>query len=170
MDVMDAIRQRRSIRKYSERPVEDDKLNKVLEAARLAPSASNRQNWKFIVVRDGDKKARLAAATNNYDFIGQAPIIIAFCGTDPDGMMRCGQYRHSVDLSIAASFLILEAEEQGLGTCWIGGFDDKKVMETLDIPDNVRVVALTPLGYAAESPDMRPRKRLEEVVCYEKYE
>lgn len=169
MDVLSAIRDRRSVRSYSSKEVEDEKLDKVLEAARLSPSASNRQSWKFIVVRDAEMRAKLADAANGQMFIAQAPVIIACCGTDPDGVMMCGQHRHSVDLSIATSYMILEAHEQGLGTCWLGSFDEKKVKELLGIPANVRVVTMTPLGYPAGAVSKTPRKQPGDVICYEKY-
>ena len=170
MDVLSAIQGRRSIRKYSSKPVEEEKLLKVLEAARLSPSARNLQEWKFIVVRNEETKAKLTEATLGQDFVGQAPIIIVACGTDPEGIMKCGQYRYTVDLSIAMAYMILEAYEQGLGTCWLGRFDKNRVKEILGIPEKVRVVAMTPLGYPAENPAPRPRKKLEEIVCYDKYE
>jgi len=169
MDVLTAIHGRRSIRQYSSKPVEDEKLNKVLEAARLAPSANNCQLWKFVVVKDDEIRAKLAEAAGRQMFIKQAPVAIVACGLNPDRLMFCGQPRYTVDLSIAVSFMILEAYEQGLGTCWIGHFDERKVKEVLGIPDNVRVVAITPLGYPAESPAQRPRKKLDEIVCYERY-
>lgn len=169
MNVMDALYGRRSIRKYLDRPVEDEKLNKVLEAARLSPSAGNKQNWKFIVVKDSKLRAILAESTELYQFIGQAPIILVACGTDAEGIMKCGQYRYSVDLSIATAYMILEAHEQGLGTCWIGRFDEETVKQALGIPEDVRVVAITPLGYGDENPESRPRKTIEEIVCYDTY-
>jgi len=170
MDVFTAIEGRRSIRRYSSRPVENEKLNKIFEAVRLAPSAKNLQSWKFIIVKDDALRAKLAGATHKYQFIGQAPIIIVACGTDPEGVMMCGQFRHSVDLSIATTYLVLEAYEQGLGTCWIGHFDEGEVKEVLGIPEGVRVVALSPLGYPDENPAPRPRKKLEEIVCHDRYE
>lgn len=170
MDVLSAIQGRRSIRQYSTRPVEEEKIISVLEAARLSPSANNRQQWKFIVVKSEGKRNQLTEAALGQSFVGQAPIILVACGTDPEGVMRCGQNRYTVDLSIATAYMILEAYEQGLGTCWLGHFDEKKVKEVLSIPENVRVVAMTPLGYPAETPAQRPRKKLEEIVCYEKYE
>ena len=170
MDVLNAIQERRSMRKYTSQTIEDAKLNKVLEAARLSPSARNRQSWKFIVVKDSETRTRLAEAFGKQTFISQAPVIIVACGTDAEGIMACGQPRHTVDLSIATSYMILEAREQGLGTCWIGHFDEKSVKEILGIPKEVRVVALTPLGYPDESPAARPRKSLDDIVCYEKYE
>ncbi|MGI6333183.1 MAG: nitroreductase family protein [Saccharofermentanales bacterium] len=171
MNVLDAIRGRRSIRKYSSRPVEDQKLDAVLEAGRLSPSAGNRQSWKFVVVRDPEIIKRLSEeASGGQTFIGEAPLILAACGTNPERIMMCGQYSYSVDLSIATAYMILAAYEQGLGTCWLGAFDENKVKEILGIPKEVRVVALTPLGYPAESPAARPRKSLGEIVCYDRFE
>lgn len=170
MDVLSAIKGRKSIRRYSLRIVEDEKLEKVLEAARLSPSANNRQSWKFVVVKDRETRKKLVDAAGGQVFIGQAPVILVACGTDPDGVMMCGQRRCSVDLSIATAYMILEAHELGLGTCWIGHFDEKKVKDILGIPANVRVVAITPLGYPDEAPSPRPRKKPGEIVCYERYE
>ena len=141
-----------------------------MEAARLSPSESNRQSWKFIIVKDDQKRMALTDAASRKLFVGQAPVIIVACGTDPEGIMKCGQYRHTVDLSIATAYMILEAYEQGLGTCWLGSFDEKRVKEILSIPETVKVVAMTPLGYPSESPTQKPRKNLDEIVCYEKYE
>ncbi len=169
MDVFTAIQNRRSIRKYLDKPVEEEKLHKVLEAARLSPSAKNRQNWKFIVVKDKEIRKRLVEEAIQQPFVGQAPIIIVSCGTEPDSVMKCGQHRYTVDLSIATAYMILAAYEQGLGTCWLGSFDEDKVKEILDIPEKVRVVAMTPLGYPAETPLQRPRKALDEIVCFDKY-
>mgnify|MGYP001305501162 FL=1 len=169
MDVFSAIQGRRSIRSYSSKPIEPEKLNKVLEAARLSPSASNNQGWKFIVVTEEETRKKIVEAAGNQKFIGQAPVVIVACGTDPDKVMKCGQYRYTLDISIAVSYIMLEAYEQGLGTCWIGHFDESEVKKILNIPDNVRVVALTPLGYPAENPNPRPRKSLQDIVCYEKY-
>ncbi len=170
MDVLSAIQGRRSIRKFSKRPVEDEKLLKVLEAARLSPSASNMQDWKFIVVKNSETRAKLAEAAFGQSFVGDAPIVLVSCGTEPEKIMKCGQHRYTIDLSIATAYMILEAYEQGLGTCWLGLFDENKVKEILMIPEKVRVVAITPLGYPAENPPQRPRKKLEEIVCYERYE
>ncbi len=168
MDVLSAIKERRSIRKYSSKPVEDEKLVKVLEAARLSPSAKNQQNWRFIVVKNSEIRKKLTEAIGQ-SFVGEAPIILVNCGTEPESVMRGGQPRYTVDLSIATSYMILEAYEQGLGTCWLGSYDEDKVKDILDIPNEVRVVAITPLGYPEESPSQRPRKELEEIISYDKY-
>ena len=166
--LMKIIRGRRSIRAYSDKPVEQDKLEAVLEAARLAPSARNRQKWQFIVVKNPAVKEKMAEACHNQPSIQQAPVCIAVVDEEP-GMMSCGQPVDAVDASIALSFLILKAHEEGLGTCWLGYFDKDKVKAVLGIPENMSVVAVTPLGYAAESPEARPRKPLEEITRYNKY-
>ena len=170
MDVLSAIQGRRSIRKYSDKPVEEEKLLKVLEAARLSLSARNRQEWKFIVVQDSQTREKLTNEAIGQPFVGEAPIILVCCGTNPESIMRCGQPRYTVDLSIATAYMILAAYEQGLGTCWLGSFDENKVKEVLDIPKEVRVVSITPLGYSDESPAQKPRKELDEIVSYDKYE
>jgi nitroreductase len=169
MDVFSAIQGRRSIRKYSSKPIEEEKLNKILEAGRLAPSANNRQSWKFIVVRDPEKRDKLMEAAGGQAFVGEAPAVLIACGTEPDSIMTCGQHRYTVDLSIAMSFMVLEAYEQGIGTCWLGHFDEEEVKKILGIPKRVRVVAMTPLGYADEKPAARPRKSFDDVVCFDQY-
>lgn len=169
MDVLSAIKGRRSIRNYKNQPVEDEKLMKVLEAARLSPSARNLQEWKFVVVKDKKTRELLSEAAGNQLSVKQAPVTIVACGTSPQGVMTCGQPRYTVDLSIATAYIILAAYEQGLGTCWLGHFYEDKVKEILGIPEDVRVVAMTPLGYPDEIPAQRPRKSLDEIVCYERY-
>ncbi|RJS90915.1 nitroreductase [Candidatus Bathyarchaeota archaeon] len=168
MDVFEAIKTRRSIREYQEKPVEQEKLSKVLEAARLSPSAANKQPWKFIVVTDPKVKESLRSAYNK-DWLISAPVIIVGCALPKEAWVRSdGEEYWKVDLAIAMQSLILEAWEQGLGTCWIGAFREDGVKKALGIPDDVRVVALTPLGYPAEEkgPVVR-RKPLEEIVSYD---
>ena len=169
MDVFEAITRRRSIRSYKPVDVEEEKLRRVVEAARLAPSASNRQEWKFIVVRDDGKRAKLVAATYGQRWVGEAPVIIVACATEGKSVMTCGQPTHTVDLSIACSFLMLEACELGLGTCWLGTFNEQEVKGILGIPDSMRVVTVTPLGYPNEEPSPRPRKSYDQIVSFEKY-
>lgn len=170
MDVLKTLQERRSIRAYKDTPVEEEKLLKVLEAARISPSAGNRQEWKFIVVRDKETIKKLSVAARNQHFVAEAPVVLVACGTEPEKVMACGQSAYTVDLSVAMSYMILEAAEQGLGTCWLGAFFEDQVKTVLDIPENIRVVAMTPMGYAAEKRGMTARKKLEEIICYEKYE
>jgi nitroreductase len=169
MDVFEAISKRRSVRSYKDSEIDEEKLKKVLEAARLAPSASNRQEWKFVIVRNAETRAKLVEMTYGQRFVGQAPVIIVACATEGKSIMTCGQPTHTVDVSIACSFMILEACEQGLGTCWLGTFNEGEVKRLLGIPGHMRVVTMTPLGYPNEAPPPRPRKVFEQIVCFEKY-
>ncbi len=168
MDVMQAIKGRRSIRSYSSREVEDDKLKMVLEAGRLAPSASNMQDLKFIIVKDESTRNGLVEATGGQNFVGTAPVVLVGCGT-AERVMHCGQLTYPIDVSIAMSFMLLEAYELGLGTCWMGHFDENKVKKILAIPEQIRVVAMTPLGYPSEEPEPRPRKKLSEFASFETF-
>jgi nitroreductase len=170
MDVFEAINRRHSVRSYKPTEVEEDKLKKVLEAARLSPSASNRQDWKFIVVRDKETRKKLAKAAFGQSFIGEAPVVIVACGTEPKAMLSCGQPTHTIDVSIACAYLILQACELGLGTCWIGAFSQEETKKILNIPEEAKVVAITPLGYPNQGPSQKFRKRLDQIVCYEKYQ
>ncbi len=166
MEIMEAIRGRRSTRKFLDRPIEDEKLRAVLEAGRLAPSARNMQDWRFIVVRDEATRQRLAEAARNQEFVGQAPVVIAACGTS-NLIMTCGQPAYALDVAIAVDHMTLAAFSLGLGTCWIGAFYEDQVKKILGVPDEVRVVALLPLGYPAGPQPATPRKSLEDVVAYE---
>jgi nitroreductase len=166
MDLMQAIRDRRSIRDYRDMPVEEEKLQGVLQAGRLAPSARNMQDWKFIVVKDAATRQKLAVAARDQKFVGQAPVVIAACGTS-DLVMTCGQPAYPIDVAIALDHMTLAAASLGLGTCWIGAFYEDKVKEILGVPPEIRVVALLPLGYPAEQPAPRPRKNLDDIVAWE---
>jgi nitroreductase len=171
MDVQKAIMARRSIRKYSSREIPKEKLTKLLEAMRLAPSAKNLQPWKFIIINDGETKKKLIPACRGQAFIAEAPIIIAGCALLNEAWGGMGGYMSSypIDVAIALDHLTLAATEEGLGTCWIGAFDEGEVKKILEVPDGVKVVALTPLGYPESEPNPRPRKKLTEIICYNKY-
>jgi nitroreductase len=171
MSVLDIIRKRRSVRKYKGDPVPEDVLARVLEAARLAPSAKNFQPWKFIVVRDRAMKRKLAKASFEQYFMSDAGIVVAACGFPEKAYPRQGRYMNSwpIDVAIAFEHLILQAAEEGLGTCWIGAFDEAEVRGVLGVSEEARVLAMTPLGWPDESPRERGRKPLEEIVSYEKF-
>lgn len=169
MDVMTAIQARRSIRVFEKRDVEEEKLARVLEAGRLAPSARNMQEWKFVVIRDKVARKRLMAAAKNQTFVAQAPVVIVGCGTITDYTMSCGQLSYPVDVAIAMTQMTLQAVAEGLGTCWVCAFDEDEVAALLGIPDGVRVVALLPLGYPGEEPAPRSRRGAAEIVCNERY-
>jgi nitroreductase len=169
MDVFDAIKGRRSVRSYKDLAVENKEIEKVLEAGRLAPSANNRQEWKFIVVKDTETKKKLARAAMNQSFIGQAPVVLVACATESKAVMLCGHPTYAVDVSIAFAYMLLQAYELGLGTCWIGAFREDEVKSILGVPTHATVVALSPLGYPVTGPAARSRKRLDEISCFEMY-
>jgi nitroreductase len=150
--------------------VEQEKLQRILEAVRLAPSGSNRQPWKFVVVRDPEIRERLVPACSGQQFVGQAPVVIAGVGLMPDRTMRCDIPGDPVDLAIAMEHLALAAAAEGLGTCWIGAFYQDQVRQVLGIPDTVKVVQMMTLGYPADEPRPKSRKGLSEIVCYDRWE
>jgi nitroreductase len=160
---MTAIKTRRSIRKYKPVPVPEAQLRQVLEAGRIAPSAGNRQPWKFIVVRDPATRQALVPACRNQAFVGEAGAIIVACA--PDEALRW----HMVDIGIAVDHMTLAAHELGLGSCWIGAFDPDQVKAILGIPAEVKVVCVLPVGV----PDMdgvpKPRKDFDEVFVMERW-
>ena len=169
MEVKEAIRKRKSIRGYEDKPVPEDKLLRVLEAARLAPSASNRQEWKFIVVRESKVRQELAWATEGQPHVAEAPVIIAAVATLPDYVMRSGIPAYVVDLAIAVDHMTLAATDEGLGTCWIGRFIQDEARRILKVPEKYRIVALLALGFPNEPGLPKMRKPLDEIVCYEAF-
>jgi len=169
MEVKRAIRERRSVRSYEKKEVPEEKIERVLEAARLAPSASNRQLWKFIVVRDEARRQKISKAASNQNFIAEAPVVIAAVGLNPNHIMHCGVPSYAVDLAIAVDHMTLAAAEENLGTCWIGDFSQEEVKKILNIPEKYKVVALLPLGFPADKPKVKLRRPLKEIVCYETF-
>jgi nitroreductase len=169
MNVFDAIKQRRSIRAFEDRPIEEEKLLRVLEAARLAPSAKNRQEWRYVLVKDKDLRRRLAVACNNQYFIAEAPVVIVGCATMTDYVLTCGQPAYTIDVTISMDHMTLQAVEEGLGTCWIGAFQEDEVKELLNVPPEMRVVEVMPLGYPKFQPQSKLRVALNKIVFHEKY-
>jgi nitroreductase len=170
MDVYEAIRQRKSVRSYLDKPVEREKLERVLEGARMAPSASNRQEWRFVVVTDPQKRRRLAEEAAGQRFIAEAPVVIAACAQSDGKIMRCGQACYPIDVAIAIDHLTLAAAAEGLGTCWIGSFDPGVVRKILAIPEEIVVVELLPLGYPKDPERVeKSRLPLATIVRYESW-
>jgi len=167
VDVFSAIKKRRSIRNYLPKEVEREKLERILEAGRLAPSARNRQEWRFIVVISKEKREELVReASPHQPFMLSAPVIIVAYTLGKDYVMRCGVPAHYIDIAIALTHMHLQAVEEGLGTCWIGSFYQDKVKKVLNLPEDAEVVQLMTLGYPAEDPPERPRLPLKEIVKY----
>jgi len=169
MDVFEAIKERRSVRAYDDKPVEKEKLDKIFEAVRLAPSAANYQEWRFVVVTEKSKRKALMTAANNQSFVAEAPVVIACCAETDGHKMRCGEQCYPIDVAIAIDHITLAAVALGLGTCWIGSFYPDKVREILNIPKTIKVVELLTLGYPADSPRPKNRKTIEEIVHYEEW-
>jgi nitroreductase len=170
MDFLELVKSRYACRSYHSQPVEQEKLLRVLEAARLAPSGSNRQPWKFIVVRDPEVKKQLMRACANQRFIAAAPVVIVGCGLMPDRLMSSGVPGDPVDVAIAMTHLSLAATAEGLATCWIGAFSQEDVREVLGIPPTVKVIELMTLGYPADGPRPKNRKSLPEIVALDRWE
>jgi len=168
MELMEVVRRRRSIRKYRPDPVPQARIDQVLEAARLAPSWANGQCWTFVVVTDPKVKHALAQAGN--EWIEAAPVLIAACADPRASGLKGDQTYYLLDIGIAMEHLVLAAAEQELGTCWIGWFDEKKARKALGVPEAIRVVAVTPLGYPDEEPEARPRKSLAEIIRRDQWE
>jgi len=209
MDIISAIQKRRSIRRWDPKPVEKEKIEKVLEAGRRAPSWGNTQPWRFIVVQDKAKIEEIAQAAGGQPHIN-APVLIVCCGAINDlsrkqhrealaqlrdmGVMdwtdeildnvvlgsdafapyRLGEQVMTVkageQVMIAVAYMTLEAVNQGLGTCWVGAITPKEVHKVMNLPDDIFVHSLIPLGYPGEDPKPRPRKDASKIIFWEKYE
>lgn len=170
MDVFQAIEKRRSVRTYADKPVPEDLLTKVLEAGRLAPSAKNLQPWHFIVVTDS-KKREVLSHGRWAKFLKDCPVVIVGCGDE-----ELSPKWYAVDVAIAMQQMVLAATAEGLGTCWIGSFDEAEVKSCLGIPGHQRVVAMLALGYPRESLDIaarvmgtRKRRPMDDIVSREAY-
>jgi nitroreductase len=169
MKVFEAIQERYSVRGYQDRPVEDEKLKRIMEAAGLAPSARNRQEWRYVVVRDEGRRQQLMAAANGREFVGRAPVIIAACSRDDHYMMGCKQPATQIDVAISIEHIALQAVEEGLGTCWIGAFDSDAARRAIGAPDDVSVMLLMTLGYPDDPPRPKTRLPMDEVVMYDEW-
>ncbi len=164
---------RYSVRNYSDIPVEEEKLNYILECARIAPSAANYQPWHIIVIRDPQMRWKLAETYSRPWFL-QAPIILVICGDHKTGWKRTDGKDHTdIDAAILIDHLTLAAADQGLGTCWICNFDARQCREILQLPKDIEPIAYLPLGYPGKEPDDRTRhlvrKNMDEIVHWESF-
>ena len=169
MDFLELARKRYSVRSYKSDPVEKEKLGRILEAARLAPTAVNIQPFQLVVIHTADREAELLQIYKKKWFV-QAPIVICACGIFGKSWVRKdGKNYIDVDVAIVMDHLILAATAEGLGTCWIGAFNPAAAKEILGLPEGVEPIAFTPLGYAADRPPTKKRKPLSELVRYERW-
>lgn len=167
MDCIEAIMTRRSIRKYQEAEVRQEDLITILEAGRWAPSAGNYQPCYFVVVDDANKRKELQEAAYGQEILNTAPLVIVVCA-DPQRTSEYGERGMKLwcllDCANAAQNMLLAAHALGYGSCWMGGFSESGVKKVLGLPEDFRVMALIPIGKAAEEPDPRPRRPLDEMV------
>jgi nitroreductase len=168
MDVIEAIRKRRSIRQYLEKPIPEETLMTILECARIAPSAGNRQPWVFIVVKTKETKDLLMAAAGNQPALGQAPVVIVVCADPEVAGARYedrGRTLYCIqDTAAAIENMMLAAVSLDLGTCWVGAFKETEARKALNLPPNLRPVAMFPLGYPDQERPPRELKPYEDVV------
>lgn len=167
MELYDILNKRQSIRAYKNEPLPEDKLHKVLEAARLAQSASNRQPWRFIIIQNEENKKKIAELCRGGKWVADASVVLAGVAVDTDYRMGNGRSASDIDLSIALTQISLAAVDQSLGTCWIGSFKYDEAMELLKIPKENILVGFMTLGYPDESPSPKPRKSMEEITFRE---
>lgn len=173
---------RRSIRRYIDKPVENEKITEILETARLAPSGNNTQPWRFIVVKSEEMKEKISTASNNQKWMLTAPVFIV-CIADvrsrikedvevylDDNSPQDEVKRIIRDTSIAVGYMLLQANNLGLGVCWVADFTQEEIRPVLNIPSDKYVVGVITVGYADENPKARPRKNLEDLVRYECWE
>jgi len=180
MEFSEVIKMRTSVRTFATKQVEPEKIEYILNCAREAPSWANKQCWRFIVVSQTETIQELAKTSVINRWLKTAPMVIVVCGEPSESGTRNGIDYFIVDVAIAVEHLMLAAADVGLGTCWIGDFDEQKVKEILGLPKRLRVVTLTPVGYPAEEVGFQgkvvrfftrgtKRKSLTEIVRYEKW-
>lgn len=178
MDVFEAINTRRSVRKYKPDAIPEEKLKKVLDVMRQAPSAANRQPCKFIIVKDEKIRKAMLEECNAQEFLGQAPVVVVACGLDRDAWHGVGGNRNSsaveIDVSIALDHLTLAAVAEGLGTCWVAAFNEPCFKKLLNIPERIRIISVTPLGFPLSGDMNHPlddekRKSYDELFCEDVY-
>ncbi len=168
MDFLKLVKERRSIRAYKPDKISDSDFKKILEAANLAPSAGNLQSYEIFVIRDSEKKEQLVKAAGGQAFIAQAPVVLVFCASPYKSALKYGKRGLELyaiqDATISAAFAMLAAADLGIGSVWVGAFEEDKVLDVLENPRNLKPVAIIPIGYPNEAPLPHARKRLNEMV------
>ena len=167
---IEAVRKRRSIRRYEETDISEEQLRELLESARFAPSWANKQGWQLMVIRDAGIRGKVSGVLGGNPAakaVMQAPVLLVAC-MDPNASgVQKGKEYYMADAGILMDHIMLEAAEMGLGTVFIGSYDEDGVREVLGVPDEYRIVAMTPLGYPAKTPGERPRNELDDMVHWD---
>ena len=173
MNVLEAIRGRRSVRAYISREVPEHLVSELIEAACWAPSAGNIQPWEFIVIRNSETKLELVRAALGQSFIAQAPVVVVVCANERRSAERYGDRGSSLfciqDTAAAIQNMLLTAHSFGLGTCWIGAFQEDRARQILNIPEEARPIAMVPIGYPAQNPQPRPKRPQDRTIHHETY-
>lgn len=172
METIECIKSRRSVRKFKRKDLDKEKIIKILESAIYAPSSGNLQNWEFIIIENEENKRRIAKAAYNQNFIVDASLVIIACSNDEKMILygKRGKELYAIqNVSAAIQNILLAANDLGIGSCWIGAFDEKEVKKILEIPDNVRPLAIIPLGYYEKIPEKPVRRDITQVTFKEKY-
>ena len=173
MEVLEAIKGRRSTRSFTDEPVSEKDVKVLIDAARHAPSAGNIQPWEFVIVRKLEIKRKLVFAALNQTFIEEAPVVIVVCADESASASGYGSRGETLyclqDTAAATLNILLTAYSMGLGTCWVGAFREEEVKEALAVPEGVRPVAIVPVGHVTAYPPNHPRKTVDEIVHYEKF-
>ena len=167
MEFFDVVKERQSIRAFKKKDIEEEKIRKILKAANSAPSAGNRQAYEIVLVRDQKRKEALVKAVHGQDFIAEAPVVLIFCINPQISSIygkRGAELYYCQDATIAASYTQLAATSLGLGSVWIGAYDEEKVCEIINAPKEMRPIAIIPIGYPDEKPPRTPRRKLEDIV------
>lgn len=173
LDVLEAFANRKSVRSYLETPVPDEVLSKIVDTARLAPSAGNIQPWHFIMIRKKEKRAKIAKGCKYGKFLSETPVVIVACGDK-----KASPRWHSIETSISLEHIVIAATALGLGTCWIGMFNEEEIRKMIGLPERFEIIALMALGYPGGKVDLgakllhaiRPRKKLENMISEETYD
>ena len=168
--VISAIKNRYSVRNYKNIPVEKEKIEAILEAGRISPSAKNIQNWKFVLIQDNKTKEDLVEVSKNQTFIKEASFVIAVCVGNLDYIMTCGFPAHFADAMIASQNMITQATSMNIGSCYIGAFYQDKAAKLLNLPQDWKVAMMITFGYADTLKKARPTKSMEEILLKEKFD
>jgi nitroreductase len=173
LDVFEAIKNRRSVRAYTNKEVSEEDIGRLIEAAMVAPSAGNIQPWEFVIVKNAETKRRLSDAALRQTFIEEAPVVIVVCGDVARSSWGYGSRGMSLyclqDTAAATENMLLAAQALGLATCWVGAFYEDEVAKIINAPRNMRPVAIVPVGHPAEKPSARRKRPITEIVHYEKF-
>ncbi len=173
MEVFKAIKTRRSIRAFTNEKVSEEEVQKLIDAARHAPSAGNIQPWEFVIVRAPQRKHRLAVAALEQTFIEEAPVVIVVCANEAQSGLGYGTRGAALyclqDTAAATQNILLAACALGLGTCWVGAFYEDEARKVVNVPRGMRPVAIVPVGHPAEKPSPRPKKSVTEIIHSETF-